>query len=134
MPRSRIFIFIPPAPSHVRPGHAGCRRGCAVQHPGRQRRRQPDFSGQHRLHRRVPGATNITAVLLEYGVNQLTCGTVDAKAFPQVTPGTDVKVTWTWQMLQSGTLAPGSTVWWHWQVTDSSGAQFNSPTKTVLLA
>ena len=38
------------------------------------------------------GATNITAVVLEYGVNQLTCGTVDAKAFPQVTPGTDVKV------------------------------------------
>jgi hypothetical protein len=78
------------------------------------------------------GGANITAVVLEYGVNQLTCGTVDAKAFPQVTSGTDVKVTWTWQMLESGSLPPGSTVWWHWLVTDSGGAQFTSPTKTVL--
>jgi hypothetical protein len=75
---------------------------------------------------------NITSVVLEYGVNQLTCGTVDAKAFPQVTPGTDVKVDWTWQMLQSGSLAPGTTVWWHWLVSDSSGAHFTSPTQTVL--
>ncbi|MGD0879556.1 MAG: peptidase MA family metallohydrolase [Anaerolineales bacterium] len=78
------------------------------------------------------GGSDITSVVLEYGVNQLTCGTVDAKAFPQLTPGTDVKVTWTWQMLESGSLAPGTTVWWHWQVTDSTGAQFNSPTKTVM--
>jgi hypothetical protein len=78
------------------------------------------------------GGANITSVLLEYGVNQLTCGTVDAKAFPQLTAGTDVKVTWTWQMLESGSLPPGTTVWWHWQVTDSGGTQFTSPTKTVL--
>jgi hypothetical protein len=78
------------------------------------------------------GGASITSVVLEYGVNQLTCGTVDAKAFPQVTPATDVKVTWTWQMLESGSLPPGATVWWHWLVTDSGGAQFTSPTKTVL--
>ena len=78
------------------------------------------------------GGTNITSVLLEYGVNQLTCGTVDAKAFPQLTAGKDVKVTWTWQMLQSGSLPPGVTVWWHWLVTDSSGTRFTSPTQTVL--
>ena len=74
---------------------------------------------------------NITAVVLEYGVNQLTCGTVDAKAFPTVTPGTDVKVNWTWQMLESGSLPPGATVWWQWQVTDAAGTQFTSPQKTV---
>ncbi len=78
------------------------------------------------------GATKITSVVLEYGVNQLTCGTVDAEAFPQLTPGTDVKVNWTWQMLESGSLAPGTTVWWHWQVSGSGGVQFTSPTKTVL--
>jgi len=78
------------------------------------------------------GATNITAVMLEYGVNQLTCGTVNAEAFPQVTSGKDVKVSWTWQMLESGSLPPGTTVWWHWQVTGAGGAQFTSPTKTIL--
>ena len=132
MPRSRIFIFIlllilisalaAPAAAAAAPSNIQVVSDAAsLTFPD-----SIDFTAEFQ------GATNITAVLLEYGVNQLTCGTVDAKAFPQVTPGTDVKVTWTWQMLQSGTLAPGSTVWWHWQVTDSSGAQFNSPTKTVL--
>jgi hypothetical protein len=76
--------------------------------------------------------SNITAVVLEYGVNQLTCGTVEAKAFPAVTPASDVKVTWTWDMRQSGSLPPGASVWWFWQVTGSGGAQFTSPTQTVV--
>jgi hypothetical protein len=75
--------------------------------------------------------SNITVVVLEYGVDQLTCGTVVAKAFPEFTPATDVTVTWTWEMLQSGSLPPGATLWWQWQVTDASGAKFTSPKKTV---
>jgi hypothetical protein len=76
--------------------------------------------------------TNITSAVLKYGVNQLTCGTVEAEAFPTFTPGTDVKVDWTWEMLQSGSLAPGTTVWWQWQVVDAGGTQFTSPTKSIL--
>jgi hypothetical protein len=77
-------------------------------------------------------ASNITSAVLQYGVDQLTCGTVQAEAFPTFAPGTDVKVDWTWEMLQSGSLAPGSTVWWQWQVVDASGNQFTSPTKSIL--
>lgn len=76
--------------------------------------------------------TNITSAVLEYGVNQLTCGTVEAKAFPQFTPASDLKVEWTWEMRQSGSLPPGASVWWRWQVSDSSGTQFTSPTQTIL--
>jgi len=75
---------------------------------------------------------DITSVVLEYGSNQLTCGTVEARAFPTMTPAPDVKVQWTWDMRQAGSLPPGSTVWWRWQVSDASGAQFTSPQKTVL--
>jgi hypothetical protein len=75
---------------------------------------------------------DITSVVLEYGVDQLTCGTVEAKAFPQLTPARDAKVEWTWDMRQSGSLPPGTSVWWRWQVTDSGGGQFTSPTKTTL--
>jgi len=76
--------------------------------------------------------TEISSVILEYGVDQLTCGTVQAEAFPAVTPAADVKVQWTWEMRQSGSLPPGSTVWWQWLVTNSSGAQFTSPRQTIL--
>jgi hypothetical protein len=76
--------------------------------------------------------SNITSVTLEYGVDQLTCGTVVAKAFPDFTPAADVTVEWTWEMLQSSSLPPGATLWWQWLVTDASGAQFTSPKKTSL--
>jgi hypothetical protein len=74
----------------------------------------------------------ITSVVLEYGVDQLTCGTVIAKAYPQLTASTDVQVQWAWDMRQSGSLPPGATLWWHWLVQDSNGAQFTSPRQTSL--
>jgi hypothetical protein len=74
---------------------------------------------------------NITSVVLEYGVDQLTCGTVLAKAFPLFTPAADVQVEWIWEMQQSGSLPPGASIWWRWQVQDANGAQFTSPTQTI---
>jgi hypothetical protein len=74
---------------------------------------------------------NITSVVLEYGVDQLTCGTVIAKAFPTFTAAADVTVSWTWQMQQSGSLPPGATMWWQWLVEDASGASFTSPRQMI---
>ncbi len=74
---------------------------------------------------------NISSVVLEYGIDQLTCGTVIAKAFPQFTAAGDVQVTWAWDMRQSGSIPPGATLWWHWLVQDANGAQFTSPTQTL---
>jgi hypothetical protein len=78
------------------------------------------------------GGANITSVVLEYGVDQLTCGTVVGKSFPQFTQGTDVQVEWSWDMRQSGSLPPGASLWWHWQVQDANGTQFTSPTQTMI--
>jgi hypothetical protein len=75
---------------------------------------------------------NITSVVLEYGVDQLTCGTVLAKSFPQFTQSSDVKVEWTWEMRQSGSLPPGASLWWRWQVQDSNGTKFTSDKQTML--
>jgi hypothetical protein len=55
---------------------------------------------------------NITSVLLEYGNQQQTCGEVIAKAFPQFAPAKTVNVEWTWEMRQSGSLPPGTQLWW----------------------
>lgn len=74
---------------------------------------------------------NITSVILEYGVDQLTCGTVIAKAFPQFTAVADVQVSWAWDMRQSGSIPPGATLWWHWLVEDANGSKFTSPTQTI---
>ena len=74
----------------------------------------------------------INAVTLEYGSEQLTCGEVIAKAFPDVNPGPSTNVSWTWDMRQSGSLPPGTTIWWRWRYTDESGQEFVSDTQTVI--
>jgi hypothetical protein len=70
--------------------------------------------------------SNITSVVLEYGSEQRTCGEVIAKAYPQFTPAKSVDVEWTWDMRQSGSLPPGTTIWWRWRYADESGAEFVS--------
>ncbi len=65
----------------------------------------------------------IEKVVLEYGVDQWTCGTVIAKAFPDITPGKDVSAKWTWEMKQSGSQPPGSKIWWRWHIFDDQGQE-----------
>jgi hypothetical protein len=80
----------------------------------------------------ISSDTDIQSVVLEYGNEQQTCGEVIAKAFPQITPGKTVSVTWTWDMRQSGSLPPGSKLWWRWRITDVNGIETVSETKTTV--
>jgi len=79
----------------------------------------------------IKSDVQINSIILEYGTNQLTCGTVLAKAFPQFTPGTSINVEWTWEMRQSGSLPPGASIWWRWRYTDKSRQEYVSEQKTV---
>ena len=80
---------------------------------------------------KINSNANITSVVLEYGTDQLTCGEVIAKAFPQFNPGKSIKVEWTWEMRQSGSLPPGATIWWRWRYTDESGNENVSDQQTI---
>jgi hypothetical protein len=91
-----------------------------------------DFPQTITFQARITANSPITSVTLEYGSEQLTCGTVIAKAFPQFQPGKDVSVSWAWDMRQSGSLPPGETIWWRWRVMDSDGQETISEQKTVI--
>ncbi|HEY5730348.1 MAG TPA: peptidase MA family metallohydrolase [Anaerolineales bacterium] len=80
---------------------------------------------------KINAPANITSIVLEYGTDQLTCGEVIAKAFPQFNPGKSVSVEWTWEMRQSGSLPPGATIWWQWRYTDETGKEAVSNRQTV---
>lgn len=79
----------------------------------------------------IANSAPIVSVTLEYGADQLTCGTVIAKAFPQFEPAEEVSVEWTWDMRQSGSLPPGETVWWRWRIVDADGQETLTEEKTV---
>jgi len=73
----------------------------------------------------------INEIVLEYGVEQLTCGTVVAKAFPEFTPSQDVEASWEWEMKQSGSEPPGATIWWRWYATDADGNELLTDVQTI---
>jgi hypothetical protein len=79
----------------------------------------------------ISADADLASIVLEYGTDQLTCGEVIAKAFPQFNPGKTANVEWTWEMRQSGSLPPGATIWWRWRYTDSSGKEFVSSQQTI---
>jgi len=90
-----------------------------------------NFPDSLTFHATIQSSVPITDVILEYGTEQLTCGSVIAKAFPQFTPGTTVTPEWTWEMRQSGSLPPGATLWWRWRYTDQNGVENISEKKTL---
>ena len=63
----------------------------------------------------------ITDIRLHYAVDELGFADVTAEAFVTFTPSATVTASWTWQMVQSGGLPPGTVVSYWWTVKDSAG-------------
>ncbi|HYF62946.1 MAG TPA: hypothetical protein VD886_09055, partial [Herpetosiphonaceae bacterium] len=61
-----------------------------------------DFPEKITFRARIDSGTPIQSLVLEYGVDKQSCGTVVAKAFPEVPESLPADVEWTWEMLQSG--------------------------------
>ncbi len=90
-----------------------------------------DFPNSITFQAVISSGSPIETVVLEYGAETLTCGTVVAKAFPDFERGNTTRAAWTWEMRQSGSVPPGATIWWRWRYTDASGQEFVSEQRTV---
>jgi hypothetical protein len=80
----------------------------------------------------LKSSAEIKTVELEYGVNQLTCGSLVSKSFPDFEPANSVSVEWSWPMKQSGSLPTGAKIWWRWHVTDASGNSLVTDSQSVI--
>ncbi|MBN1121142.1 MAG: hypothetical protein JXJ17_08690 [Anaerolineae bacterium] len=77
------------------------------------------------------GDYSIESVELNYGIEVLSCTESVTRAVPEdFTPGKKIDVTWEWDMYQSGSIPPGTTVWWQWILTDERGEQFETDVET----
>jgi hypothetical protein len=54
----------------------------------------------------------------------------NCQSLPAIHTGQSV-TRWTWEMRQSGSLPPGSTLWWRWRFTDANGKVTESETRTA---
>ncbi|NWF63830.1 MAG: hypothetical protein HXY38_05935 [Chloroflexi bacterium] len=91
-----------------------------------------DFPNTVTFSATLKSSAEIVSVTLEYGSEQLNCGEVVAKAFPEFQPAVQTDVSWTWDMRQSGSLPPGAAIWWRWRYTDSAGNESLSEQKTIV--
>jgi oligopeptide transport system substrate-binding protein len=73
----------------------------------------------------------VAAVEFLYGTDERTCSDVQAMSLPQFTPGKLVTAKWQWDMRNSGSLPPGTQVWWQWKVVTKGGETVTSEKKTV---
>ena len=91
-----------------------------------------DFPNTITFRATITADNNITSIVLEYGMQRLTCGDVIAKAYPQFSPAKSVNAEWTWDMRQSGgSLPPGAILWWRWHYTDSNGKESITDQKSI---
>ncbi len=98
-------------------------RAAAAETAVERNRAVLDFPNTVTFQLTLSAPVEITRIVLEYGVDMLTCGEVVAKAFPDFEPAARVETEWTWDMRQSGSEPPGARIWWQWRVTDAEGKE-----------
>jgi len=82
----------------------------------------------------VTSADPVTAVNLVYGSDKRSLVPETNSITPTFSAGTTVNATWSWDMKKLGSVPPGATVWWYWEVTDSSGKTTETQRRTVAWA
>jgi hypothetical protein len=90
---------------------------------------QAEFPGEIEFHLEITTPSPIESVELEYGVEKVSCAEASVRAVPEVTEGEGQQVLadWTWDFRRSGSLPPGTRVWWRWHVTSDEGETYSTP-------
>ncbi len=80
------------------------------------------------------GPADITAISLRFGTTTTaTCQDAVAIRDLEIEPGADVTASYTWDFRTSGTVPPGSEVWWEWEITDADGLVLRTERRTQIL-
>ena len=77
--------------------------------------------------------TPIETVDVEFGRETVfSCASASyTSARTDIEPGRSVEVQWTWDMRRTGSIPPGSTVWWRWRTVDAEGRERRSERKEL---
>ena len=84
------------------------------------------------FHVSASGPDPIVRAELRYIAPQLACGNVVATGLPAFTLGTDVDITWEWDLLERGGLPVGANVRYQWVLEDASGRSIETPEETIV--
>lgn len=92
----------------------------------------PDFPENIRFELFVSSDSVIETVDLEYGTDAAVCGEGVTRVIPEdFSPANSVEIVWEWDLRRTGSLPPGTNVWWRWNVSDAAGKTITTPTQTL---
>lgn len=75
----------------------------------------------------------ISEIELSFGTDALSCAKSITRAFPEdYEPVASGETEWEWNFRHSGTIPPGTEVWWEWTLTDSNGEEFTTERRTFV--
>lgn len=73
----------------------------------------------------------VKSVSLRYGSDKRALAPETTTSKPEFAESSRVSVKWPWEMKKTGSLPPGATVWWQWEITDASGKATTTPRKAI---
>jgi hypothetical protein len=93
---------------------------------------QIDFPDQIVFSLQAESDVMVEIVELEYGLEQRACTTDLNRVVPDdYEPDVNVNITWTWNMRRTGSLPPGTPIWWRWHLIDGLGREVRTETQWV---
>jgi hypothetical protein len=81
----------------------------------------------------VIAAAEVRDVFLTYGTNARSCQDGGSRQSIDFDPGTEVQAEWEWELKRSGSMPPGSVIWWTWTVEDTDGRTFTTERQELLV-
>ncbi|MDE2765716.1 MAG: peptidase MA family metallohydrolase [Chloroflexota bacterium] len=88
----------------------------------------PSLPGSITFSAALTSETPIETLDVEFGRETVfSCASASyTSARTGIEPGRNVEAEWTWDMRRTGSIPPGSTVWWRWRTVDAEGRERRS--------
>ena len=93
----------------------------------------PSLPGSITFSAALTSETPIETLDVEFGRETVfSCASASyTSARTDIAPGRSVEAQWTWDMRRTGSIPPGSTVWWRWRTMDAEGREHRSERKEL---
>lgn len=91
---------------------------------------QIDFPDQIVFSLQAKSDVEVDVVELEYGLARRACAADVNRVVPEdFEADVMVNASWTWNMRRTGSLPPGTRLWWRWHLVDSAGRDVRTETR-----
>ncbi len=78
-------------------------------------------------------SNEISSIHLEFGTDTLACGDSVSRAIPDnFEPDKDISSEWVWNLRRSGSIPPGTEVWWRWVLENEAGEIIETPVQRLI--